>query len=87
MKDKDVIVTAVGKSKIFAPKELKDGAIVVDMGISQDEEGKFTGDMDMDALTDLNVSYLPSIGGIGKITRTIIIENTLINCLGDQYGR
>lgn len=87
MADKDIIVTAVGKSEIFAPKKLKDGAIIIDMGISQNSQGKFTGDIKLDAIENQDVKYLPSIGGIGKITRTIIIENTLINCIGEDYGR
>lgn len=87
MKDKDIIITAVGKSEIFKPDELKEGAIIIDMGISQNAQGKYTGDMDLESIKDKNIGYMPSIGGIGKITRTIIIENTIINSLGEDYGR
>ncbi len=87
MKDKDIIITAVGKSEIFKPDELKEGAIIIDMGISQNAQGKYTGDMDLESIKDKNIGYMPSIGGIGKITRNIIIENTTINSLGEDYGR
>lgn len=87
MKDKDIIITAVGKSEIFKPDELKEGAIIIDMGISQNAQGKYTGDMDLETIKDKNIGYMPSIGGIGKITRTIIIENIIINSLGEDYGR
>ena len=87
MKGKDIIITAVGKSEIFKPDELKEGAIIIDMGISQNAQGKYTGDMDLETIKDKNIGYMPSIGGIGKITRTIIIENTIINSLGEDYGR
>ncbi|MDO5027427.1 MAG: bifunctional 5,10-methylenetetrahydrofolate dehydrogenase/5,10-methenyltetrahydrofolate cyclohydrolase [Tissierellia bacterium] len=87
MKDKDIIISAVGKSEIFSPDQVKEGSIFIDMGISQNSEGKYTGDFNLDSIRDKNVGYMPSIGGIGKITRTIIIENTIINCLGGNYGR
>lgn len=87
MKEKDIIISAVGKSEIFKPSELKEGCIIVDVGISQNQEGQYTGDFDLKALSDKNINYLPSIGGIGKLTRTIILENTLINYLGEEYGR
>lgn len=87
MEDKDIIVSAVGKSEIFKPSKLKEGSMIIDMGISQNENGEYTGDFSTDSLVDKNVSYLPSIGGIGKITRSIIIEHTLINYLGEEHGR
>ena len=87
MKDKDIIISAVGKSEIFKPCKLKENCMIIDMGISQNEDGEYTGDFSTDSLVDKNVSYLPSIGGIGKITRSIIIEHTLINYLGEEHGR
>jgi len=83
MKDKDIIVTAVGRSEIFKPKELKKDAIIVDMGFSYDADGKITGDMSRKDIDALDINYMPSIGGIGKLTRTIILENVCDNFIGD----
>lgn len=87
MQDKDIIISGVGKSEIFKPSKLKEGCMIIDMGISQNENGDYTGDFSMDSLSDKRVNYLPSIGGIGKLTRSIIIEHTLKNYLGEEYGR
>lgn len=86
MKDKDIIVTAVGRSEIFRPNILKSDAIVIDMGFSYGSDGSVTGDIAKESLEKLDVNYMPSIGGIGKITRTIILENVTNNFIGDNNG-
>lgn len=87
MKDKDLIISAVGRSRVFKPNKLKDGAMVIDMGISQDEGGTFTGDIDYSSLEGSNISYMPSMGGMGKITRTVILENVCENFIGVNNGK
>lgn len=87
MEDKDLIISAVGRSRVFKPRKLKNGAMIIDMGISQDEEGIFTGDIDCSFLEDTNISYMPSMGGIGKITRAVILENVCENFIGVNNGK
>ncbi|NLW52718.1 MAG: bifunctional 5,10-methylenetetrahydrofolate dehydrogenase/5,10-methenyltetrahydrofolate cyclohydrolase [Tissierellia bacterium] len=79
METVDIIVSGVGRSEIFNPKVLKENAIVIDMGISCDLEGKYTGDFNRKNIEQMNISYMPSINGIGKLTRSIIIKNTCFN--------
>lgn len=83
----DIIITAVGRNKIFKPNNLKKDAIIIDMGYSLDENGRASGDIDTESIGNMDVSYMPSIGGIGKITRGVILENVCLNYLGEYNGR
>lgn len=82
MENADIIVSGVGRSEIFRPVKLKDEAIVIDMGISCGSNGKYTGDFDRENLKNMNIRYMPSINGIGKLTRSIIIKNVCFNIGG-----
>ena len=77
--DYDIIISAMGRAKALKADHLKKGAILLDIGISLDEEGKLSGDIDTTYLTEKEVFYLPPLAGIGKITRTILYENTYLS--------
>lgn len=64
----DVIVSAVGKHGVITNNYLKPNAIILDVGINRNSEGKLAGDLRIDDTGSLNFSYTPVPGGIGKIT-------------------
>lgn len=81
----DILVTAVGKPN-FIPKEwVKNGAIVLDVGINRLENGQLTGDVDRDANEE--AAYItPVPGGVGPMTIATLLENTLKACERHQLG-
>ena len=73
----DILVAAVGKAKFITADMVKDGAVVLDVGINQLDDGKLCGDVDFDAVQE-KASYLtPVPGGCGPMTIAILMENTL----------
>lgn len=73
----DVLIAAIGKAKFFTKDYVKDGAVVLDVGINRDENNKLCGDVDFDDVKDI-VSYMtPVPGGVGPMTIAMLLENTL----------
>ena len=73
----DIVVAAVGRPKFVTAEMVKDGAVVVDVGINRTAEGKLCGDVDFDAV-EPKVSYItPVPGGVGPMTITMLLKNTL----------
>lgn len=73
----DVLIAAIGKAKFFNHEYIKEGAVVLDVGINRDENNKLCGDVDFDDVKDI-VSYItPVPGGIGPMTITMLLSNTL----------
>ncbi len=76
-KTADILVVAVGKPKFITEDMVKKGAIVIDVGMNHDENGKLCGDVDFDNLLD-KVSYItPVPGGVGPMTITMLLKNTV----------
>lgn len=71
-KDADVIVSAAGAINLIGEAHVKEGAIVVDVGINFTEEGKMVGDVDYEAVKDKTSFITPVPGGIGAITTTVL---------------
>ena len=72
----DVLIAAVGRAKMFNSSYVKDGAVVLDVGINRDENNKLCGDVDFDDVKD-KVSYItPVPGGVGPMTIAMLLENT-----------
>lgn len=73
----DVLISAVGKSKIITKEMIKQGAIVIDVGISRDKSNKITGDVDFEDVKN-KVSYIsPVPGGVGPMTVAMLMQNTI----------
>ena len=73
----DVLVAAIGKPKFFDGSYIKEGAVVLDVGINRDENNKLCGDVDYASVKD-KVSYItPVPGGVGPMTIAMLLENTL----------
>lgn len=73
----DVLIVAAGKSKLITADTIKDGAIVIDVGINRDENGKLCGDVDFENVKEKAGWITPVPGGIGLMTRAMLMVNTL----------
>ena len=79
----DIVVVAVGKPNFIPGNWIKQGAIVVDVGINRLESGKLVGDVDYDGAKEKASFITPVPGGVGPMTVASLIENTMIAC--EQY--
>ncbi len=77
VKRADIVVVAVGRAKFLSADMVKDGAVVIDVGINRGEDGKLYGDADFDALVDKASFITPVPGGVGPMTITMLMKNTL----------
>ena len=73
----DIVVAAVGKSNFITGDMIKDGAVVIDVGMNRLENGKLTGDVDHASLEGRDCWLTPVPGGVGPMTITMLMENTL----------
>jgi methylenetetrahydrofolate dehydrogenase (NADP+) / methenyltetrahydrofolate cyclohydrolase len=73
----DVIVAAVGKRNMVTADMVKPGAVVIDVGMNRDDEGKLCGDVDFAAVSQVAGWITPVPGGVGPMTRAMLLVNTL----------
>ena len=73
----DVVVAAVGKRNVLTADMVKPGAIVIDVGMNRNDEGKLCGDVDFTAIKDVAGWITPVPGGVGPMTITMLLVNTL----------
>lgn len=73
----DILISAVGKPKFITWGMVKDGAIVIDVGINRDEDGKLCGDVDFDDVKEKVSAITPVPGGVGPMTVAMLMKNTL----------
>ena len=73
----DVVVMAIGKAKFLKADMIKDGAVVIDVGMDRDENGKLCGDVDFDECEKKASFITPVPGGVGPMTITMLMKNTL----------
>lgn len=77
VKQADIVVAAAGKAKMIKSDWIKEGAIVIDVGINRDENGKMCGDVDLEDVID-KVKYItPVPKGVGEVTRAMLLDNTI----------
>lgn len=73
----DILISAVGKPKVITRDMVKENAVIIDVGINRTPDGKIVGDVDYDNLLD-KVSYItPVPGGVGQMTRAMLINNII----------
>ena len=75
-KEADILVAAVGKANFVTADMVKDGAVVIDVGMNR-SEGKLCGDVDFDAVKDKTTAITPVPGGVGPMTIAMLMQNTL----------
>ena len=73
----DVIVAAVGKQNVLTADMVKPGAVVIDVGMNRNAEGKLCGDVDFDRVKEVASYITPVPGGVGPMTITMLLVNTL----------
>ncbi len=74
-KDADILVVAIGRAKFVDAAYVKDGAVVIDVGMDRDENGKLCGDVDYDLVYDHCEAITPVPGGVGPMTIAMLMEN------------
>jgi len=73
----DILVAAVGRSKMVKQDWIKPGAVVIDVGINRGDDGKLCGDVDYDGAVNVAASITPVPGGVGPMTIACLMKNTV----------
>lgn len=73
----DILVSAVGRAKFITADMVKDGAVVIDVGMNRDENGKLCGDVDFAAVEPIASYITPVPGGVGPMTIAMLLKNTI----------
>ena len=76
-KEADILIVAIGKPKYVNKDYIKTGAVVIDVGINRNSEGKLCGDADFDSCIDVVSRITPVPGGVGLMTRANLLKNTV----------
>ena len=83
----DILVVAIGKAKFITGDMIKPGAVVIDVGMDRDENGKLCGDVDFDSCFEKASFITPVPGGVGPMTITMLLQNTLTAAKNELIGR
>ena len=78
IKQADVVVVAVGKAKFIKGHMLKEGAVVIDVGMNRDEDGKLCGDVDFDSAQGIASLITPVPKGVGPMTIAMLMHNCVL---------
>lgn len=73
----DILVAAIGRANFITADMVKEGVVVIDVGINRNEEGKLTGDVDFEAVKEKASFITPVPGGVGPMTISMLLWNTL----------
>jgi len=73
----DIVVVAIGRAEFLTADMIKDGAVVIDVGMNKNADGKLVGDVKFDEVSAKASAITPVPGGVGLMTRAILMENTV----------
>ncbi len=73
----DILVVAIGKADFITADMVKEGAVVIDVGMNRNADGKLTGDVDFASVSEVASYITPVPGGVGPMTITMLLQNTL----------
>ena len=76
----DVVVVALGRAKFFDESYFNEKSVIIDVGVSLDEDGKLSGDVDYDKLLPLVDKITPVPGGVGSVTTSILLSQVVLAC-------
>lgn len=76
-READILVAAIGRAKFVKADMVKEGAVVIDVGMNRDENGKLCGDVDFEDVKDKCSFITPVPGGVGPMTISMLMQNTL----------
>ena len=71
----DILIAAIGKAKFVTADYVKEGAVIIDVGMDRDENGKLCGDVDFDSVSEKTYAITPVPGGVGPMTVTMLLAN------------
>ena len=77
----DIVIAAIGKSKFVTADMIKEEAVVIDVGINRGEDGKLTGDVDFENVSEKSSYITPVPGGVGPMTIAMLMNNVIKACL------
>lgn len=77
-RNSDILVAAVGRAKLIKADMVKPGAVVIDVGMNRDENGKLCGDVDFAEVKEIAGSITPVPGGVGPMTIAMLMQNTVL---------
>ena len=80
IKNADIIISAIGQPKFVIGEWIKDGAVVIDVGMNRDENGKLCGDIDFESVSKKASFITPVPGGVGPMTIAMLLANTVTAC-------
>lgn len=83
-KEADILVVAVGRASFITADMIKEGAVVIDVGINRLEDGTLTGDVDFEGAKEVASLITPVPGGVGPMTITTLLENTLRSAIESE---
>ena len=73
----DIIVSAVGKANLIGAQDIKPGAVIMDVGMNRNEDGKLCGDVNFEEVKEKAGKITPVPGGVGPMTITMLLYNTV----------
>lgn len=73
----DILIVAIGKANVITAEDIKEGAVVIDVGINRLETGKLTGDVDFDSAVEKASYITPVPKGVGPMTIAMLLKNTI----------
>ena len=76
-KEADIVISAIGKPKFITQDMVKDGAVIIDVGINRNENGKIVGDVDFENVKEKASYITPVPGGVGPMTIAMLINNVI----------
>lgn len=79
-KEADILIAAIGRANFITDDYVKEGAIVIDVGMNCNAEGKVTGDVDFPSINKKASAITPVPGGVGPMTRAMLLKNTIRAC-------
>ncbi len=79
-KNADIVMTALGKAKLLDDKYFNEDSIVIDIGVSLDDNGRISGDVDIDKVDDKISMLTPVPGGVGSVTTSILLKQVVDAC-------
>jgi methylenetetrahydrofolate dehydrogenase (NADP+)/methenyltetrahydrofolate cyclohydrolase len=76
----DILIVAIGKADFITGDYVREGAVVIDVGMNRREDGKLTGDVDFESVSKKASAITPVPGGVGPMTRAMLLKNTIKAC-------
>jgi methylenetetrahydrofolate dehydrogenase (NADP+)/methenyltetrahydrofolate cyclohydrolase len=76
-READILVVAIGRADFVGADMVKEGAVVIDVGMNRRADGKLTGDVNFEEVEPIASAITPVPGGVGPMTITMLLQNTL----------